>query len=154
MDVVDLERIYTEGLPAFRRVAAAITADREAGRDAVQEAFAIAVRKRRSYRGDGSLEAWVWRIVVNTARASRRRSDRRARIELSFRATDAASASELVIPLELLSGRQREVVFLRYFADLTYDEIGRILGIADGTVAATLSGAHSVLRRALREATA
>jgi DNA-directed RNA polymerase specialized sigma24 family protein len=36
-------------------------------RDVVQEAFATAVRKRRSFRGDGPLEAWGWRIVLDTA---------------------------------------------------------------------------------------
>jgi RNA polymerase sigma-70 factor (ECF subfamily) len=153
MDIDDLERIYTDRLPAFRRVAAAITGDREVGRDAVQEAFATAVRKRRSYRGDGSIEAWVWQIVVNTARTSRRHSDRRARITVDPRVETTDSDSVLAIPFEVLTGRQREVVFLRYFADLSYDEIGRILGIANGTVAATLSGAHCALRQAM-EATA
>jgi DNA-directed RNA polymerase specialized sigma24 family protein len=36
-------------------------------------------------------------------------------------------------------------VFLRYFADLSYAEIGEVLGIAEGTVAATLSQAHQQL---------
>lgn len=152
MDADELERVYVDNLPAFRRVAAAITGDREAGCDAVQEAFATAVRKRRSYRGDGSVEAWVWQIVVNTARGSRRRSDRRARVNLDAPVQAPASDPALAIPLEVLTGRQREVVFLRYFADLSYDEIGRILDIAHGTVAATLSGAHGALRQAMQEA--
>jgi len=41
--------------------------DRNLGEDAVQEAFAKALRKRRSFRSRGTLEAWVWRIVLNTA---------------------------------------------------------------------------------------
>jgi len=154
VDTSELERVYTEGLPAFRRVAAAIAGDREAGSDAVQDAFATAVRKRRSYRGDGSIEAWVWQIVVNTARASRRRSDRRARTNVDATAQAPGPDQAFAIPLEVLTGRQREVVFLRYFADLTYAEIGGILGIADGTVAATLNGAHGALRQAMQEAPA
>lgn len=154
MDLGELEQAYVAGLPAFRRVAAAIIGDREAGCDAVQEAFATAVRKRHSYRGDGSIEAWVWRIVVNTARGSRRRSDRRTRVILDAAVQAPTSDSAVAIPLEVLTGRQREVVFLRYFADLSYDQIGRILGIADGTVATTLSGAHGALRQAMREAPA
>jgi DNA-directed RNA polymerase specialized sigma24 family protein len=154
VDLSELERVYVEGLPAFRRVAAAITGDREAGRDAVQEAFAIAVRKRRSYRAEGTVEAWVWQIVVNSARVSRRRSDRRARVKLDARVGTPPSDSAFVVPLEVLTNRQREVVFLRYFADLSYDEIARILGITDGTVAATLNGAHGALRQAMQEAPA
>jgi sigma-70-like protein len=70
---VDLEALYRAPVQDFRRVAAAIARDRELGCDAVQEAFAKAVRGRRSFAGRGSLEAWVWQIVVNAARDVRRR---------------------------------------------------------------------------------
>jgi RNA polymerase sigma-70 factor (ECF subfamily) len=53
------------------------------------------------------------------------------------------------LPLELLSERQREVLFLHYYADLDYSTIADALGISPGTVGATLSTARSVLRRAL-----
>ena len=36
-------------------------------------------------------------------------------------------------------------IFLRYFADMSYAEIGAVLGVAEGTVAATLSQAHKQL---------
>jgi len=68
-----LEELYRAGLPRFVRAAAAIVGDEGAGRDAVQEAFAQAVRKRTSFRFEAPLEAWVWRIVINEALASRRR---------------------------------------------------------------------------------
>ena len=149
MDLGELEALYVDRLPVFRRVAAAITGDREAGRDAVQEAFATAIRKRRGYRGDGSLEAWVWRIVVNTSRNARRRADRRVPVEPDAATDPSESGVSPRVPLEALTGRQREVVFLRYFADLSYGEIAGILGITEGTVGATLSAAHGVLRRAM-----
>jgi DNA-directed RNA polymerase specialized sigma24 family protein len=44
-------------LPSFVRTAAAIVGDDGAGRDAVQEAFAQAVTKRASYKGDAPLVA-------------------------------------------------------------------------------------------------
>jgi RNA polymerase sigma factor (sigma-70 family) len=40
-------------------------------------------------------------------------------------------------------------IFLRYYADLSYAEIGEVLGIAEGTVAATLSKAQEQLRAEL-----
>ena len=67
-----LESIYRADLPRFVRAATAIAGDEAAGRDAVQEAFVLAVRKRTNYRGDAPLEAWVWRIVINEALALRR----------------------------------------------------------------------------------
>lgn len=143
----ELEALYRERLPEFRRVAAAIAGDREAGRDAVQEAFARAVRKRRSFRGRGTLEAWVWRIVVNSARDARRRQPR----PLPTAPGGGRDCFDPRLPLELLSERQREVVFLHYFAGLQYDEIAEALGISPGTVGATLNTARRTLRRALEE---
>src|SRR5215218_1899152 len=61
-----IEGIYRSHLPEFRRAAAAITGDRELACDAVQDAFAHAVRVRGDFRSDGSLNGWLWRIVVNT----------------------------------------------------------------------------------------
>jgi DNA-directed RNA polymerase specialized sigma24 family protein len=60
-----LEAVYRSRLTEFRRVAAAIVADVDRGRDAVQEAFVTAVRRRSTFRGDGPLEAWLWRIVLS-----------------------------------------------------------------------------------------
>jgi len=78
----------------------------------VQEAFASAVRKRRTFRGSGTLEAWVWRIVVNAARDARRR-----RPALAEPHEASSNGHAPVLPLDLLTERQREIVFLHYYAD-------------------------------------
>jgi DNA-directed RNA polymerase specialized sigma24 family protein len=144
----DLEELYRTRRPEFCRAAAAIAGDRALGEDAVQDAFAIAVRKRRSYRGTGSLEAWVWRIVLNAARDARRK--RRPLLGLRDRA-EALTLNDggASLPLELLTDRQREVLFLHYYADLDYATIAEALGTSPGTVGATLSTARGVLRQAL-----
>jgi DNA-directed RNA polymerase specialized sigma24 family protein len=141
----ELETLYRMRLPEFRRVAAAIAGDRELGREAVQEAFATAVRKRRTYRGAGTVEAWVWRIVVNAARDTRRR---RREPELPAPSSNGSTPS---LPLELLTERQREIVFLHYYADLDYAAIADALAISPGTVGATLTAARRTLRDALEE---
>jgi DNA-directed RNA polymerase specialized sigma24 family protein len=69
-----LESLYQADFPRFVRAAAAIVGDEGAGRDVVQEAFAQAIRKRTSFKGEAPLEAWVWRVVINEALALRRRS--------------------------------------------------------------------------------
>ncbi|MBA3402218.1 MAG: hypothetical protein H0U05_09570, partial [Actinobacteria bacterium] len=70
--IEELESLYRADLPRFVRAAAAIVGDEAAGRDAVQEAFVQAVRKRASFKFEAPLEAWVWRIVINEALALRR----------------------------------------------------------------------------------
>jgi RNA polymerase sigma-70 factor (ECF subfamily) len=141
----ELEVLYRERLQAYTRAAAAIAGDEESGSDAVQDAFAQAVRKRRRFRGEGPLEAWVLRIVVNAARDARRRRLRRVELPEPI----ATRAEELGLPLELLTERQREVLFLHYYADLDYTAIGDALGISPGTVGATLSAARQTLRGAI-----
>jgi RNA polymerase sigma-70 factor (ECF subfamily) len=144
--VDDLETLYRSRLPEFRRVAAGIAGDRELGCDAVQEAFASAVRKRRTFRGSGTLEAWVWRIVVNAARDARRRRPALAEVHNA-----SSNGYAPALPLDLLTERQREIVFLHYYADLDYTAIATALAISPGTVGATLNAARKALRAALEE---
>jgi RNA polymerase sigma-70 factor, ECF subfamily len=152
----EIEQVYRGQLPEYRRVAAAILGDRELALDAVQDAFATAVRQRATYRGDGSLEAWLWRIVVNATR-DQHRGRRPAASELADEPTvrDNGSAAEprerVRAALSLLPERQRLVLFLRYYADLDYGAIADALDISTGTVGATLSSAHASMSRLLEE---
>jgi RNA polymerase sigma-70 factor, ECF subfamily len=151
--VAQLESLYRDRYEHFARVAAAVAGDGEAGRDAVQTAFATAVRKRTSFRGTGPLEAWLWRIVVNEARRLARER-RPAPLDESLEpATNGSVPDELGLRawISALPDRQRAALFLRYYADLDYRTIADVLGVEVGTVSATLSAAHTTLRKALRE---
>jgi len=153
-----IEGIYRSRLSQFRRVATAISGDHELGCDAVQEGFALAVRSRADFCGKGPLEAWLWRIVINATR-SQRRSAAPAAAELQTELAAAgatnshadARADRLRAAIALLSERQRLVLFLHYYADLDYAAIGEALGIASGTVGATLHSARAALRRLLEK---
>jgi RNA polymerase sigma-70 factor, ECF subfamily len=148
----ELEALYRSRFDVFARVAASVTGDSDRARDAVQEGFATAVRKRSSFRGDGPLEAWVWRIVLNAARSDVRRSTPAAEGEVRAASNGHPERdAELRVALARLPERQRTAVFLRYYADLDYAAIGEALGVADGTVAATLNAAHAALRTRLQE---
>src|SRR5262249_58802008 len=72
--LAEIEAVYRSRFAQFCSVAAAVLNDRDTARDAVQDAFARAVRNRRDFRGDGTLEAWLWRAVVNTAVSARRKN--------------------------------------------------------------------------------
>jgi RNA polymerase sigma factor (sigma-70 family) len=149
----DLEALYRERFRAFLFAATAVLGDGEAALDAVQDAFALALRRRRSFRGDGSLEAWVWRIVLNVARDRCRARARGLRPpEVAPPEATADEPEDDVRALLLaLPERQRVAVFLRYYADLSYAQIAEALGSSPGTVAASLNAAHRALRRKLGE---
>jgi RNA polymerase sigma-70 factor, ECF subfamily len=121
-DLAEIEAVYRRRLAELRRVAAAITGDRESGCDAVQDAFVTAVRERSSFRGEGPLDAWLWRIVVNHARNARRATPAHDEVPAAHAATangNAPSGSEVVrAALAALPDRQRLILFLRYYADL------------------------------------
>jgi RNA polymerase sigma-70 factor, ECF subfamily len=152
-DPSEIEAIYRARLADFRRVAAAIVGDVERGHDAVQEAFGRALRKRKSFRGEGSLEAWLWRLVVNQAR-DELRADRRRTVPVLLSANGSTTEEDarLAAAIAALPERQRLAVFLRYYADLDYAAIAETLGVKNGTVAASLSAAHDNLRKTLQEA--
>lgn len=150
----ELEALYRESLPRFRRVAAAIVGDRERACDVVQDAFGTAIRRRASFRRSGPLEAWLWRLVVNTARDEARPFQPPPEELLSRQEAQNGSTplhEELRVAVAFLPERQRLVLFLRYYADLDYAAIAAALEIAPGTVAASLNSAHAALKRTLQE---
>jgi RNA polymerase sigma factor (sigma-70 family) len=144
----EIEALYRSRLTAFSRVAAAVTGSEAAGADAVHEAFVNAVRQRRRFRGEGSLEGWLWRIVLNEARKARRKREPAVLAEETT-STNGYEPGELSRLVSLLPERQRVVLFLRYYADFDYEAIAEALGIAPGTVAATLSAARTRLKEQL-----
>ena len=147
----EIESLYRANFARFERVARAITGDRDSALEAVQEGFADALRHAGRWEGRGRLEGWVWRCVVNRARKVRRRPVLEPLVD-GEPSDDGRDESELLARLTALPERQRLVVFLRYFADLEYREIGATLGIETGTVSATLHAAHANLRTAYEEA--
>ena len=148
-----IERLYREQARAFARMAAAI-AGPGGSADAVQEGFARAYARRATFRGEGALAAWVWRIVLRAALDAHGTPRTAELVEvldpgLPFPERDP----ELAGAVQALPPRRRAVVFLRYFADLPLSEIAEILGIAEGTVSATLAQARSELHAALTDVT-
>lgn len=148
-----IEELYRSRYASYRGGVAALMGTSDAARDVVQEAFAQALRDRRSFRGDGSLAAWVWRIAFRTALRSRA-GGRELTLDELVEAAPVPRAERdpaLAEAVRQLAPRRRLVVYLRYFADLPYAEIASLLDISEGTVAATLSHAHAELLDQLRD---
>ena len=146
----EIELIYRHRYPAFLRVAVAITGDERQGEDAVQDAFVGVVRSRRVLRRRGALEAFIWRAVVNAARD--RRSLRGENEPVDLPAPEFESGDERVrAAIAVLPERQRLVLFLRYFADLDYRAISRVMGVRPGTVAASLNAARAAVKEQLED---
>lgn len=154
----EIEHIYRARYGSFLRVAVAILRDERLAEEAVHEGFVRALRHRRGFGGRGTLEAWLWRIIVNEAR--RRAATERRLLAVPPSALAERAATEpngdggegaLHALVAALPERQRLALFLRYYADLDYEAIAEALGVKPGTVAATLHAARAALRRELLE---
>jgi RNA polymerase sigma-70 factor (sigma-E family) len=149
----DFVAFFNAVLPAAVAAARRITGNLPAAEDAAAEALARAyVRWPRladvSYR-----EAWVMRVAINQALGQARTEARRERIlrrqpppPAAFLDPGSELRQLLVQRIQRLPRRQREVIALRYFADLPVDEIAASLGLSAGTVKTHLHRAIEALR--------
>jgi RNA polymerase sigma-70 factor (sigma-E family) len=140
-----LEQIYRAERLTMVRLALLLVDDRETAQDVVQDAFLALRRRWSSLRDEHAAVGYLRACVVNGARSvlRRRRTVRRhpwSRVDL----ITEAPADEAVLladehqrvlrALYRLPTRQREVIVLRYWAQLTEPEIASTLGISLGAV--------------------
>jgi len=136
--------------------------------DVAQEAMVTALARLDRYDPTrGSIDAWLWRIVVSRARDAGRAARRtevlleRVRV-LGHRAPAAVESPEalalgrlrdqdLVAAVRRLPRRYRTVIALRYGADLTFPEIADLLGATRMAVVKALDRALNRLRKDLEE---
>jgi RNA polymerase sigma-70 factor (ECF subfamily) len=130
--------------------------------EAAQVAFVKAWNARSTFRGGAQLKTWLVRIVLNVSKSmlAARRDAAVASDEQASRATNTDPGTgidrqrlrhELRRAVRALPPRQREVVMLKVYEDLTYREVAEILELSEGAVKAHLHQAVSNLRRGLRE---
>jgi RNA polymerase sigma-70 factor, ECF subfamily len=138
-------------------VARAIVTSHEDAEDAVQEGFLHAFKALDRFRPEQPFGAWLHRIVANAALDLTRRRKVREADELPdsvaspFRDPGEAGdlRERLRQALTLLGDRQRAVIVLHDVEGFKHAEIGRILGIPEGTARSDLHHARALLRRAL-----
>ena len=118
------------------RVAFRILGNRAEAEDVAQEALARAFVRWK--RVEGHAEPWVARVSANQALKLWRRDQRRAPSHRTGASDDGDALTltrlRLAEALESLPRRQREVLVLRYLADLSEDAVAAHLGCATGTV--------------------
>jgi RNA polymerase sigma-70 factor (sigma-E family) len=141
----------TSRSPSLLRTARLLTGDWASAEDLLQDSLALCWR--RWSRISGNPEPYVHKVMVNTYLAWSRRFWTRERPTevLPERLVDDDTArvvdeDELASALRRLPRRQRAVIVLRYYDDLSEAETAQILGIAVGTVKSQTSKALSALR--------
>lgn len=133
--------------PAVYRAALRILGQPHDAEDVTQESFIAAFRSMRSYRGDGSLRAWLLRIA--TRMSFRRLAQRRPTEPLDETVHDRAAGQDqepagMMVRTEQrdavrdavasLPDPYREVVVLRFFGELSLAEVADVTGRPVNTV--------------------
>ncbi|OIV36055.1 RNA polymerase subunit sigma-24 [Mangrovactinospora gilvigrisea] len=155
-----LTETYRAHYRSLLGLAALLLDDTASCEDVVQEAFIRVHSARNRVRDPDKTLAYLRQTVVNLSRSTLRRRITGMKL-LSRTLPDAASAEEhayqtmerdaLVRALRKLQRRQREVIALRYFADLTEAQTAQALGISTGSVKAYCSRGIKALRGTLEE---
>ena len=147
----------TARVPALLRFAYLVTGSQHAAEDAVQEALASACAKWDRVSRTDDPESYVRRMVVNAHISGWRRTRRESPVEVVRDTADAdpsasVDTSDAVWRVcEALPRQQRAAVVLRFYEDLDYPEIARILGLAEPTVRSHVHRALAALRTELTQ---
>jgi RNA polymerase sigma-70 factor, ECF subfamily len=150
------DRVYSISLYFFH-------GDPAAAADATQQVFLKLMTGIAQFRGDSGFSTWLYRLVVNTCLDAARQRKSRAL------ASDSARVDELPAPGSLeqdyaraqvalsvraavssLPPKFRIAVLLRYFEDLSYEQMARALRCSMGTVASRLNRGHRMLAERLK----
>ena len=122
--------------------------DRELAQDVLQTAYLRILSGTARFGGKSSFKTWVFGVIRMTARSEQRRSwlwdSRHRRTEAALEIPDAASrgdaqveqaerADALVRAMKRLSLRQREVLQLAFYHDLTIEEAAGVMGVSVGS---------------------
>jgi RNA polymerase sigma-70 factor (ECF subfamily) len=162
MRAVAFRELAHEHLDASYRLASVILGNPVDAQDATHDAFVQAWRRWSTLRDPAKFGPWFDRILVNTCRDRLRRTSRWRTEDLSpDLAAAVGDATNQVIDrdvlgeaLAALSPDHRVVVVLRFYRDLTAEDIARLLAIPAGTVHSRLHHALKRLRAALDDADA
>lgn len=140
-----------------RHVAFGVLRDRELAEDVAQETFLTVYRKASSYRGEGSVRSWLFRIAVRRALDELRRRGRKAEVPLppaesSVEPHKGIEAGwDLDRALGTLVPEHRVALMLKEVEGLSYQEIAQTLAWPLGTVATRIHRARLELKSALQE---
>ena len=136
--------------------------DETSAKDIMQEVFLKLMTKLERFRRDAEFTTWLYRLVANACLDEQRRrrrfvffgdeapSGRAAeRRTQEDRYLEHELADSVQAAIKTLKPKLRMAILLKYFEDLSYEEMAEVLGCSSGTVASRLHRGHEILARKL-----
>ncbi len=156
-DIAAFEALFREYERGVYNNAYLITGNRQDAEDVLQEVFTSVWKSRHTYNPDkGKLSTWLHRITVNESLRHRRKGPTAINMDVlglpdgRDREEDVIAHLEhqqIVDTINTLDGRLRAVLILRYFNDLSYEEIAKVVGVPLGTVKSRINHGLKALRK-------
>ena len=156
-DARAIRMLYDRYAPRVYAVVRRIAGDDDLAQDYAQEAWIRAIRALPTFRGDARFSTWLHRIAVNSALQALRKSENRRKREAPVPDevpvapvhADSLLQKRLERALDGLPEGMRRVLILHDVEGYTHDEIGALLGIAQGSSKAQLHRARQLLKAQL-----
>ncbi len=135
------------------------TKNREDAQDVLQDGFVKVFIHLKSFKGEGSFEGWIKRIMINTALKHYRKNlkfkdevDIETAYDIGFenQIVSNMSAAELMIKVQQMPDGYRTIFNLYVIEGYQHNEIGELLGISEGTSKSQLSRARGYLMNILK----
>jgi RNA polymerase sigma-70 factor (ECF subfamily) len=154
------EELLQGYLKKVLRLVYLIVKDRNLAEDITQEVFLKAYKNMASFRGESSLQTWIYRIAVNEAKKQARSWSFRHlffRAEVDMGVVEGTESTILQNDLRVrfaglvmsLPARYRQVIILHYYEDLSVEEMAEVLGTSTGAVHTKLHRARKKLKELL-----
>jgi RNA polymerase sigma-70 factor (ECF subfamily) len=155
-------KVYEALSPSVFRLCRRVLPSREDAEDATSEIFLKARLHLAQYDGNRPFAPWLYRVAANHCWDDLRQRRGRGALDdgetaLGNLEDDGPSPQDVLLSIEsrdslrrLVGGldeRSRMAVVLRYYADMSYEEIGQVLGISGSFVGVLLLRARRTLRR-------
>ncbi len=154
------ELFYQQLAPKMYGICIRFSANRNDADDILQEGFIRVFTHLKGYRGEGSIEGWVRKTIVNTAiNFYKKRIKRGMTVDLDYIKADPEekmfviekmTADELLGIIRELPDGYRTVFNLNVIEGYTHKEIGEMLEISENTSKSQLSRARATLQRKIR----
>jgi len=162
-DAAAWEPLVLSHQQAVFRLSYLLLGDPDDAEDVAQETFLRAWKYLKRFDSTRPLRPWLLSIASNLAR-NRRRSvgryfaaltrafrDEPASVTIEEKSSQHAQANDLWKAVQTLNTPDQQIVYLRYFLDLTVSETAEVLQVAEGTVKSRMSRALEKLRNIIQQ---
>jgi len=152
----DFSRVYSDHKELVWRLVSRYVSQRADKEDIFQEVFLNIHRSLSKFRGDSSMETWIFRITANVSinylkKKNRYRKFREIlaafRPELPEEKDPDDKAENIMKPLEKLNPRQKMILLLSDVEEKKLNEIAEIMKLPAGTVKSNLHRAREIVKK-------